>query len=314
MATSGSYNFATSRTGIIEAALRKLQVLAEGQSANSTQLTNGAEALNFMLKAWAADGMPLWAIKYVYVYPIAGTNNVTISSSGGHASLELGATDLDGALSASDTSVTVSDGSGTANSDKIGIELDDGTIHWTTISSGGGTNTVVIASGVASAAADANRVWYYTTKAERCIQILDAWMVDPSDNTRTPINIVAEREIKNFGNLTSEARTISTISYVPLDYTGRLTFYPQWQDGKKYIELRAQYPNEDMDTASDEPAFPAEMWEAVVYQLAMRLIPEYPGADSETVKLVCQLAVHFKDQADGFIREQASLFFQPEKR
>lgn len=313
MATSNSFNFATTRTGIIESALRKLGVLAEGQSASATQLTNGAESLNFMLKAWAADGMPLWALKYIYVYPIAGTNEINLSVSGGHASLELGATDLSAGESDTDTSMALTAGSGTADGDYIGVELDDGTIHWTTIASGGSTNTVVLTAAITADAAAGSRVWYYTTKAERPIQVLDAWMVDPADSSRTPVNIIAERDLKNFGNLTSESSTIVSVSYVPGDYDSRFLFYPRWIDGNKYIELRCQYPHEDMDTATDEPAFPAEMWEAVVWQLALRLIPEY-GVIGEQAKLVAQLAISLKDDADGFIREQASLFFQPERR
>lgn len=47
---------------LVAAALRKLAVLGDGQSPSATQLTNGTQALNAMLKTFQTKGMPLWAI------------------------------------------------------------------------------------------------------------------------------------------------------------------------------------------------------------------------------------------------------------
>lgn len=63
MATSGLTTWNMTRDGIIQAAYRKLGVVADGVTASATQITNGAEALNNLIYAWHADGMPLWAIK-----------------------------------------------------------------------------------------------------------------------------------------------------------------------------------------------------------------------------------------------------------
>lgn len=63
MATSGSTNFSTTRNEIIDGALRILGVTAQGETPNATQYTEAATALNMLVKAWEADGMPLWAIK-----------------------------------------------------------------------------------------------------------------------------------------------------------------------------------------------------------------------------------------------------------
>lgn len=63
MATSGSTNYASSRSLLISGALRLVGGLGQGETATSDQLTEGAEALNYLAKAWQADGMPLWALK-----------------------------------------------------------------------------------------------------------------------------------------------------------------------------------------------------------------------------------------------------------
>lgn len=62
MTTSNTTNFNLTAVQLVNAALRKLSVLGDGQSPSSSQVTNGIEALNAMLKTFIAKGMPLWAI------------------------------------------------------------------------------------------------------------------------------------------------------------------------------------------------------------------------------------------------------------
>lgn len=61
MTTSGTTTFSLTGDQIVNAAMRKLSVLGDGQSPTSTQLTNGTQALNSMLKTFTVKGMPLWA-------------------------------------------------------------------------------------------------------------------------------------------------------------------------------------------------------------------------------------------------------------
>ena len=63
MTTSGTTTFNITRDQIITSALRKLGVVAQGESATSDQISEGALALNLMAKAREADGMPLWALR-----------------------------------------------------------------------------------------------------------------------------------------------------------------------------------------------------------------------------------------------------------
>lgn len=69
MSTSGSTDFSVTRDDIIKRALRLIGVLAQGESPTSDQTTEAALALNGLVKAWQADGMPLWALKS-YAVPL----------------------------------------------------------------------------------------------------------------------------------------------------------------------------------------------------------------------------------------------------
>jgi hypothetical protein len=60
MATSNVTTFQMTRNEFIEAALRKLGVLAEGVTANATQITTGQQAANLVIKAMQTLGMQAW--------------------------------------------------------------------------------------------------------------------------------------------------------------------------------------------------------------------------------------------------------------
>lgn len=63
MATSGSTNFSTDRNTLIAGALRLAGAISQGETPSATLISETGEALNMLVKALQADGMPLWAIK-----------------------------------------------------------------------------------------------------------------------------------------------------------------------------------------------------------------------------------------------------------
>jgi hypothetical protein len=65
MTTSGSFNWELERDELITAALRKLGVVAQGKTASADQITEGAEALNTMIKEWQNDGVRLWTLEWI---------------------------------------------------------------------------------------------------------------------------------------------------------------------------------------------------------------------------------------------------------
>lgn len=75
MSTSGSTDFSISRDDIIKRALRLVGALAQGETPTTDQVTEAAIALNGLVKAWQADGMPLWAIK-TYSIPLVANTSV----------------------------------------------------------------------------------------------------------------------------------------------------------------------------------------------------------------------------------------------
>lgn len=79
--TSGSTDFSVTRDDIIKRALRLIGVVPQGETPTTDQTTEAALALNGLVKAWQADGMPLWAIKQYSVPLVAGTASYRIGIS-----------------------------------------------------------------------------------------------------------------------------------------------------------------------------------------------------------------------------------------
>jgi len=80
MATSGTTAYSVTRDDIIKRALRLIGVLAQGETPTTNQTTEAAAALNGLVKAWAADGMPLWAITEKTLPLVSGQAVYTITS------------------------------------------------------------------------------------------------------------------------------------------------------------------------------------------------------------------------------------------
>jgi len=69
------------RDDIIKAALRKLEVLGEGETPSTEDTTNCAFGLNLMIKAWEKDGFYLWKTQEIILPLLAGTNTYQIGPS-----------------------------------------------------------------------------------------------------------------------------------------------------------------------------------------------------------------------------------------
>ena len=320
MASSGSYNFSMTRTDIIESALRKCGLLVEGQSASANQLTDGAEALNVILKALESTGRPLFSLRRVYVLPIDSVNSVILSSSGGYATTTVVHTQLSVAAVASDGTVTVDDDTGMTDGDYIGIATDDGTIHWTTINGTPASNVITLTTAIDSAAAIDSDVYTFTNKLPTSpLRITDAWLRqfsagDGNLGGKTyPINVLSRVEYYNISDRTVEGSPYN-VYYHPDEvsgaFQGTLYFANRYLKCDKWIEVDAIYPFEDMDNATDNLGLPAEWLDTIILKLAVRLGMEgrIPSAVLGIIKSEYKEA---RDEVEDMGMEEGSVRFVP---
>lgn len=78
MSTSGTMTFTMSRDDTINAALRAMEVIGAGEMASSEDLTNCAQALNIICKAYANKGLPLWCIQDISIPFVTNVATYTV--------------------------------------------------------------------------------------------------------------------------------------------------------------------------------------------------------------------------------------------
>jgi hypothetical protein len=291
MAVSGSKDYAITRADIIEAAYAKTGDFDAGETISGDETKRAAAALNAMVKAFVTQGADIWLRDDItvflapdtQVYPL-GTTNATRTITG--------ETTLSSSAAASATVLPVAD---------------DNSIHWTTIVSVDNATQVTITTGLASAAASGKKVYAYTTKAGRPTKIEYAFRRD-INGIDNEVDIIGEKEYKRQSNKASSGPPVE-VWYQPTLTTGSLYVWPvdggaNWD---KLILVAKYYPD-DFDAAGDNPQFPIEWGEALIYNLADRLAPETGLPLRERILLKNEAKEKLNDALD-FDVENASVIF-----
>jgi hypothetical protein len=147
------------------------------------------------------------------------------------------------------------------------------------------------------------------------LKIIGVLRRDLSSGTDVPMRIETRGDFFDIPNK-EQTGTPLAIHYRPHAYINNVTIWPipdsYWQTNGQVV-FRAQRPLQDFDSATDEPDFPVEWHEALIYNLAVRLAPEYglAGMDRQTLK---QEAKEALDLALSFDQEEGSLYIRPAYR
>ena len=313
MATSGSVDFSVSRANLITDALMLVGALGPDDTPSANQITHASRMLNMLVKSWEGKiGVGLWARKTGYILPINDVSSVLLGPSGGHATTSYVQTTLSAASASSATTITVTSATGISDTYYIGVELDSGNMHWTTVSGAPSGTTVTLATGLASAASSGNYVYCYQTKIMRPIHVLNAYRTNLVSNSDTEIDVVSKEDYDRLGVKSSEG-TVNQIVYDPQLDNGVAYFYPRFVDGKSIIKLSFQRPFEDFDAANDTPDFPQNWYLALCYALAVILAPTYGLPVQDRAALKAEAKEAFMD-AEDTEPEDGSFQIQPERR
>jgi hypothetical protein len=331
MATSGIVTFRQNRDQLITDALLLVGAIdPENPTPTPNQISQGANHLNRMLKSWQTIGLELWERKYgvvfmqknqgIYVFGNPGpagdhatkANNL---NEGSFLQTTLSVTALATATTITLTTITNVGTVGIPNfnvSDtfNIGVELDTGFIQWFTVSGAPAGNVVTLSASLPSQATLGNTVYCYQTKLVKPLRVLNAFFRQPQGND-IPVRLISRDEFDRFGVKTSTGTPIQ-LFYNPEENQGILEIYPQPTDvdGQLYIEF--QNPTEDFVTSTDDFDLPSEWGEAIVWNLARRLIPSYrvPVATAADIRA---FAKDSYENLKAWDQETNSIFITPEE-
>lgn len=290
MATSGSYNYSLTAANIIQAAYEDLGVIAPGGTVASADSVMALTRLNMLVKQWQgnsdlAPGLKIHTRQRVVLFLADGQQEYLVgpASTDARATTQYGRTTIDAAEANGQTVISVTATTDTTTypgttvtmtaSDIIGIELDDGTIHWSTISSVSAGDTVTIAAQITDAAAVGNYVWWFTARAQR-FPVIESAVLRNSSLSDTALDIFTDAKEYDLGVTSKYGDGMPTSILVePLRITTRVTLNSQPDDVTQQIVMTVLYPAEDYDATSDDIAFPQEWFSALSWELAFRLSP-----------------------------------------
>lgn len=272
MATSGSKNYAITRSNIIEAALRKIGIFDAGDAVDGDDTTAASLALNLMVKEWAARGADIWLRDQITLFLQPDTKSYALGTTNATASYV--ETTLSAAEASGQTVISVTSSTGMTAADIVGIKMDDDTIHWSTIATVDSSTQITIDDVTDDDAASGNKVYAYTTTAGRPTKIISAYRSDVNgiDNE---IRMIGEKEYMRQSNKSSNGPPVEAW-YQPTLTTGMLYVWPvdggaDWDK----IVLSCHFYPDDFDAASDNPEFPIEWGNALTWGLAAELASEY---------------------------------------
>jgi hypothetical protein len=265
-----------------------------------------AVALNLMVKEWVARGADIWLRDEITLFLVPDQQSYALGTANATTTIT-GETTLSAAASAGATTLTVGSTAGMTAADNIGVKLDDNTIHWTTIVSVDSSTALTITTGIASAAASGKKVYAYTTRAGRPTKIVYAYRRDKND-IDSEVSIIGESEYMRQSNKGSSGPPVE-VWYHPTLTTGTLYVWPT-DGGANWdkLLLSVQYYPDDFDAAGDNPQFPIEWGNALVWNLAAELASEY-GVPRMEQRDLWQVAEFKLAEALSFDTENASVIF-----
>lgn len=326
MATSGSYDYSRTAAQIVARVAKNLGALGNGGTIDSDDETYLLETLNIVAKELSGDidsfpGDKVWTRQVVTLFLAKGQQSYLIgpASSDARATTLYGRTTIDAAEALGQTVISVTATSDTTTnpgstvtataSDIIGVEQDDGTIHWSTVSSISAGDTITIADATTAAAAVGNYVWWFTSRAQR-FPVIESAVLRDENNQDLPLEIYrTRREYDDLVDKYADGRP-SAILVEPQRITTRVTLDTQPTDVTDTVVLTVKYPSEDYDATSNDIAFPQEYFALLEWETTLRACPTFGKQWTPSMERNHALAM---SRAAKLNPEQSSVYYEPGK-
>ena len=293
---------------IIEQAHWRTGAISDGDSVQAASLTTGLRVLNIIIKALQADGMNLWKRKDATLFLEKGKASYLIGPTGDHCTLTSIETTLTADEPITETVLAVTSTTGMAGGDNIGVILDDGTFHWTTIVTVNSSTQVTITAGLASAAESGNTLFTYTSKTARPLRVYEGRRIN-ANATEIPLILESKSYYDLLTPKTSQG-TIIQAYYDPQLTNGALYVWPTSDNITDRLILVVSLPFDTLTALSANTDFPQEWLDYLIAELAYRISGNFATTTQERSWLRDE-AIEARTRVSGFDTEQASVFIYP---
>jgi hypothetical protein len=315
MARSGSIDYTRTSYQIVQEALELIGVVGAQETPAVSDVTFATSRLNAMVKAWQAEGLHLWGTTEGVIFLTEGTNRYDVSSAATSVNSCLFTdfihTQLSADEAAAQTTLSVDSSTGFTTSDKIGVVLDSGVVHWSTIASIPTSTSVTINNALPTQAATNANVFVYTSRITRPLRIINARRVSgySTAQSETTVEISNREEYFNTPSKNTAGDPVM-LYYDPQLDTGSLYVWPTPDDSNVFLRVTYERSLEDFDESTNTPDFPQEWLEPLTYNLAYRIAPAF-GRSGDSLQDIRILAALTKEAAKQFDREITSLRIVP---
>ena len=308
MTTSGSIDFSLNRNELIRASMRLAGILASGEVPNNDEYSDASVTLNLMLKQWQAEGIGLWLNQEFWLFPDYSDGTYLLGPTGGNATASAVITAIATAGVATNLTITVDSATGISNADVIGIELDGGTLQWTTVNGAPAANVITITAALTDAVNVDAVIYSYTTKIQRPQRLLELRRVD-SSGSEIPLAEISRQEYLGLA-LKTALGTPTQYYYDPRLTNGMLYLWPEPDNVTSYIKGTMRRTIYDMDATTDDFDIPPDWFGCLRDNLAAELAVEY-DAPVQKQQILFGKAAKSRNILENFDSEQTSVFFQP---
>lgn len=268
------------RNDIVEFALTLVGAKAAEEDATAADLQIASEALDDMVKDLQATGAHLWQRDFatLFLQPEQKRYQIGGSSTDKATADDTFQTSLSAAASSGATSVTLTSVTSLSTGDNFGIKQDDGTIHWTTVSTISTANVVTFPLATTDSASSGNFAFGYTTDLGKALRVPSARRIQQSSNTsdatEIPMVQMGRTDYENLPNKSSEGIPVQYY-YDPKDTFGYFYVWPVANTTSNKLDLTVYQPIDVFSDADDPADFPNEWTSALKYNLAVRIAPLY---------------------------------------
>lgn len=314
MSTSGTTTFSRNRDQLIAAALRKIGAFESGETPDADSVTDASAALNTMVKHWQATGIHIWRTTEAILFPQLSQVRYTLGgASADHATESYTETSLSSAAALGASTVVLTSVTGVATTYNIGVQLDDGTIHWTTVNGAPSGSTVTLTAVLTDSAASGNRVLVYQTNLVRPLKILDARRYNLDSAIDVPLSEIDRIEYQEMPNKTSTG-AVNSFYYDRrggANSTGYVYLWPSPATVDEAIKMTVARPIQDFTVAGDDSDLPQEWIRAIEWGLADELADEYDVPEPKRTRIE-RRAAQYLAEANWWERELISFELVPD--
>ena len=301
------------RNNIIEQALQKIGVISPDEQPRAGDVQSCAVQLDYMVKSWQGTGPHLWSLRegILFLQPGQQQYRLGTDSTDRCAASEL---DVVNTLTNADlvtgaTQIDVVSEDGIAVNDYLGVLLNNGSLHWSTVAS---LSPLTINDALPSDADSGRVVWAYTDQVGKILRIpasrrnqgqvtgIDGQDVSMTDLGREDYYNLPEKDTRG---------TPTQYYYQPGIDDGQLRIWPTAQDSTIFLKFTYLRPIDVFDNSASAPDFPNEWLNALVYNLALEMMPNY-GIDPNTVPSIPEAANRYLNMALNFDTGTGDIIFQ----